>query len=119
MSGVHGQLATTMVLYYCVLGLWGLVFVLRQREIDASYRGALVLAECLAILQIVVGGILLFIGGGNSPRQDSHYLYGVSAVVTLPLVHVFLAGRLPPALAYALGCFFMFGLAIRGIVTAG
>lgn len=105
-----------MVLFYGVLGLWGLFLGVRGMPVSGSYRGALILAQGLAVVQLIAGVALLFLG--PPPRQDAHYLYGISAVLTLPLVHVFLAERIPPPLAYGLGTLFMFGLAIRGIVTA-
>jgi hypothetical protein len=115
MGPIHAQLATTMALYYLVVGLWGLLLGLRRSELDGGYRGALVLALGLAVLQGLVGlGLMVF--EGRFPRE-THYLYGVSAIVTLPLVHWFVATRVNPPLVYGLGCLFMFGLALRGMAT--
>src|SRR4051794_659594 len=107
MAQIHIQIANTMALFYLALGLWGLFLTVRRSGIDASYRAALFLAEGVAVVQVLVGVALLFFG--TYRPSDVHYLYGGSAVVTLPLVHQFLATRFPPTLAYALGCLFMFG----------
>ncbi len=106
-----------MVLFYALVGLWGVVQGIRRKPLDGSYRGALILAEGLGIIQLLVGVLLLFVVSAR-PRDDLHYLYGLSVVVTLPIVNQYLADRrLPAPLAYGLGCLFMAGLAIRGITT--
>jgi hypothetical protein len=115
-SALHDVIARSIVLYFALLGVWGLVLAVRHAPLDASYRGALVIGGVLGVLQVVVGlGLLLM---DARPRDNLHYLYGISILVTLPLVRQYLAGRrLSPPLAYGLGSLFMMGLAIRAITT--
>ena len=115
MGLVHAQLANTMALYYLAVGLWGLFLGVRRTGLDGSYRAALVLALGIAVVQALVGLAMILVEG-RVPRE-THYLYGTSAVVTLPLVHWFVATRVNPPLVYGLGCLFMFGCALRGMVT--
>jgi hypothetical protein len=117
MPAIHATIAQALVLYCTVLGIWGILLGLRSAPVNASYRGALVLAVGMALLEILVGGALLLFLGLRA-RDDLHYLYGLSLIVTLPLAHQYLAGRRMRApLAYGLACLFMAGLAIRGITT--
>ena len=85
---------------------------------DGAYRGALVIGGGLGALQLLVGVVLL-LTLGHGPRDDLHYLYGLSVIVTLPLIHQYLGGRrrVAPTLAYGLGALFMMGLALRGFAT--
>lgn len=115
MTALHGQIAMALVLYYVLVGLWGLGLGLAGRPVDSSYRGALYLAIAVAAVQVVTGVALLLVG--LRPRDDLHPLYGLSLLVTLPVAHQYLARRWRPPLAYGLACLFMAGLAVRGITT--
>ncbi len=121
MVNIHTGIANAMVTYFAIVGLWGIVEGIRNVPLSGSYRAALFLAEGVGVLQGLVGIVLLVLGlAGQSgmPRDDLHFLYGLSVVVTLPLVHQDLAGRrVREPLAYGLACLFMMGLAIRGITT--
>jgi hypothetical protein len=118
MDALHVLVARAMVLYYLLLGLWGLFLAVRRADFDAAYRGALFIGVGLGVVQLLVGVGLFIVG--TRPRDDLHYLYGLSVIVTLPLVHQYLAGRRVAApLAYGLGCLFMMGLSLRGITTGG
>ena len=118
MDMLHVLAARAMVLYYLVVGIWGLFLAVRRAEFDSAYRGALLIGLGLGVAQVLVGLVLVVLG--TRPRDDLHYLYGLSVVVTLPLVHQYLAGRRVPApLAYGLASLFMMGLSLRGITTGG
>ena len=113
---LHVLIARAMVLYYLLVGLWGLLLAVRKVEFDAAYRGALIIGLGLGVAQLLVGVVLFVLG--TRPRDDLHYLYGLSVIVTLPLVHQYLAGRrVRPTLAYGLASLFMMGLTLRGITT--
>ncbi|MBI2755602.1 MAG: hypothetical protein HYX52_02730 [Chloroflexi bacterium] len=117
MVEAHALLANAMRLYFGLVGVWGVVLGLMKRPVDSSYRGALYIAFGLAVVQAAVGVFLVLFG----PRrpEDIHYLYGASVIITLPLVRQYLAGRWDrAALAYGLGCLFMFGLTLRAISTS-
>ena len=116
MVDLHGAIARAIVLYFALLGLWGLVLAVRRAPLDGSYRGALIIGGALGVVQGIVGLVLFALG--LRPRDDLHYLYGLSVIVTLPLVQQYLAGRrVPTTLVYGLACLFIMGLGIRGITT--
>lgn len=117
MGLIHAQVAQAIVLYYASLGLWGLWLGMRRQPVDGAYRGALALALGVATVQVLTGVVLLL--SGAVPREpEVHWLYGLSLLVSLPLAHLYLAGKsMSPPVAYGLACLFMAGLAIRAITT--
>jgi hypothetical protein len=105
------------VLYFALVGVWGLVLAFRkQRDLGPAYRSALIIGVALGVAQAVVGVLLLL--GGARPRDDLHFLYGASVILTLPLVASYIADkRVSRPLAYGLATLFISGLAIRAITT--
>jgi uncharacterized membrane protein len=115
---LHQQVANAIVLYFAALGLWGLVLALARRPFDSAYRGALIIGIILGVAQAIVGVTLVL--GGRQPRDDLHYLYGLSVIVALPLVHQYVSNRRwSRVLTYGLASLFIMGLGIRAITTGG
>jgi len=114
---LHQVVANALVLYFAALGIWGLGLAITRAGFGSAYRGALVLGGVLGVLQALIG-VLLVITGAR-PRDDLHYLYGLSVIVTLPLVYQYLSQRRITriVLVYALACLFIMGLGIRAITT--
>ena len=114
---LHGRVATAIVLYLSVVGLWGLVLGLRGAGPTANFIGALVIFEVAAIAQGLLGLALLL---SRPPSQSLHVLYGFALAVALPLAATLVRKREPRAASFAFGCMALFaaGLAIRGITTA-
>ncbi len=115
---IHRQLANTGVLYMFACGVWGLVLVRRKRAMDANYRGILVIGYVLGDIIGLLGMILLL--SGARPSDALHILYGVLAALAIPAAAVYLQDkpneRKP--LIYGLVSLFVFGVLIRGIITA-
>lgn len=86
---IHQALTNTAMLYFLALGIWGFYRAVRGQSVNSSYTGALVVAEVLMIVNIVVGGLLW--GNGRSAgmaRFDVHVLYGAFVLIFLPFVYV-------------------------------
>ncbi len=117
MAALHATLASTIVLYLVVVGLWGLWLGVRALAPSSSFRGALIIAECAAIAQGLIGLALAL----QRPLHGIHALYGVALVLALPLAATLVRGRAPRGQSIALGIAALFtaGLAIRGITTGG
>jgi len=115
---LHGRVATAIVLYLTIVGLWGLWLGIRGRGPTANYIGALVIAEIAAVVQGLAGVVLLF---GRAPANSVHVLYGFALVAAMPLAATLVRHRPPRAISFAFGFIALFaaGLAIRGITTAG
>jgi heme A synthase len=115
---LHTLIARALVLYFALVGVWGVFIGIRRRELDPAFRGAVVIGVALGVIQALVGVVL--VASGRRPADNLHYLYGASVIVTLPLVASYIADkRFSRPLAYGLATLFMAGLAIRAITTGG
>ena len=116
MLDLHVLISRALVLYYALVGLWGVFLAIRKAALPPAYRGALYIGVGIGVIQAAVGLILLV--SGLSPRDDLHYLYGASVILTLPLVASYLSDKkFSRVLAFGLANLFMAGLAIRAITT--
>lgn len=115
---LHGVLSNSAVLFFLILGVWGLFRAIRKQGVNGSYLGALVIGELIFVAQAVMG-IILALGGGVPGRGAFHYLYGAFALVALPGLFAYLRGD-DSNLAqwyYGLATLFLFGIALRAIST--
>ena len=107
-----------LVLYYAILGVWGVLLAIRKAGLSPSYRGALVIGVGLGVVQAIIGVTLVL--GGFRPEDNLHFLYGASVILTLPLVMSYIVDKkVSRPLAFGLASLFMAGLAIRAITTGG
>jgi hypothetical protein len=115
---LHGRAATALVLYYTVVGLWGLFLGVRNSGPTPGFRGAIGVAVIASVVQGVLGFAVLFLG--NPPRETLHILYGFAVALAMPLAASLVRDRAPRGQSVALGLAALFtaGLAIRGIITA-
>jgi len=118
LTELHTRLATSVVVFAALAGLWALFAYLRRRGVTGSLWGILAAGELLFLAQGVVGLILLL--GGEKPARAVHILYGVVAAIGLPAYFAYSKGRddREAALAYALLCFFLVGIGMRAFGTA-
>jgi hypothetical protein len=115
----HERLAQTVIFYTFAMGAWAALNFFRGKGIDPSYWGALIIGEMMFLAQGVLGVIMLILG--LLPRDLLHLLYGVLVAVSWPGVYIYTQARQERAEAgvYAMISFFMFGLALRAIMTGG
>ncbi len=114
---LHARFGTAIVYYLLALGAWGILLGARGRGPSSSYRGALVIAEIVAVAQGALGVLALV---ARPPANSLHLLYGVALALALPLAATYVRGRTPrqTSLVFGLVAFFAAGLAIRGLTTA-
>ena len=118
MVELHQLIARMLVLYFALVGIWGVFLGLRRQPFNSAFRGALLIGVGLGVLQAVVGVALVL--NGQRPIDNLHYLYGATVILTLPLVASYLSDKkISRPLAYGLTTLFMAGLAIRAITTGG
>jgi hypothetical protein len=119
LSFVHGRIAQTILFFALAMGLWAAWSYFRKEGVNSSYWGALVVGEILVIGQGILG--LLMVIGGKMPADLIHFLYGVLVALGWPAVYIYTNARATrsEAAIYALVSFFIFGLGIRAIMTAG
>ena len=107
-----------LVLYYAIVGVWGLFLAFRKSGLSPSYRGALIIGVGLGVVQAIIGITLVL--GGLRPEDNLHFLYGASVILTLPLVMSYIVDKkVSRPLIFGLATLFMAGLAIRAITTGG
>ena len=115
---IHQRIAYASMLYMLVVGIWGLVGYLRKDSVKPSYLGALLVGQGLVVAQVLLGGLML--GGGLAPGNPMHYLYGFTALISLPLAYSYNQGRSDrrALLVYAIVALFVFGAGVRATTTA-
>ena len=114
---LHDRLSITVMLFMVALGSWGIVAYLRGGSLSGSYAGALAIGEALIVVQVVAGVAML--ATGARPPSATHYLYGITGILVLPFAWSYLRSRSPrqALLIYSLIAMFIFGLAVRGMIT--
>lgn len=122
---LHDRLSVTCALFTFAIGLWALGLFVRKRGLSANFLGAVAVGEGLLVVQGLIGAVLMF-GEGLQPARWVHLLYGLLAALIWPFLFTYTrqtpAGAAPPRLEAALWCagsFFLWGLVMRAITTAG
>lgn len=113
----HDRLATTMILFFLGVGLWGLIEFARGGQLGGSIAGMLIIGQVLVVVQGALGMVLFAFD--NRPEDLVHLLYGFTAALVLPFVWSYVRDRAPRQglLMYSLVALFIVGLAIRGMTT--
>lgn len=114
---LHQGFSRVVLVYSLLMALWGLFLYARGSNPSGGYLGALVLAEGVAILQGLIGLVLVL--QGHRPADALHYLYGVVAVLVLPGAYLYSSRGTErrDSLIFGLAGLFLVGVAIRGIAT--
>ena len=116
MLALHGRLGVALGLYFTALGLWGIVLGLLGSGPSPSFRGGVVIAEVVVVLQGTLG-VLLYVSKGT---EWIHALYGLALLAAMPLAASVARDYPPRRMSFALGLAALFsaGLVVRGISTA-
>ena len=114
---LHGAVSWTTLIFFALMGLWGLIRALRKYSVDGSFMGAMVIGEGLFILQALLGLILVITGA--LPGRTVHFLYGAFALVALPGLFAYLKGEDDNQAQwyYAIAILFLAGVSLRAIGT--
>jgi hypothetical protein len=113
----HDRLATTIILFFVVAGVWGLFEYARGGQLGGNIAGALIIGQVLVVIQGALGMVLFL--WGDRPDDMVHLLYGFTAALVLPFAWSYMRDRAPRQglLIYSLIALFVVGLAIRGMGT--
>ena len=117
---VHGRVATAMVLFAAIAGVWGMVDYFRHRAVTPNYWGVIVVGNIVALIQAAIG-VVLALQGRPLTRGWIHILYGVVLALWIPLIQVFNRNRegRQELLMCGLVSLFEAGIALRAITTSG
>ena len=118
LTAIHERLATSMLLFLAVAGIWGLGSAALKRGMTGSYWGMLAIGELLIVAQAITG-VVLWLDGAR-PARGIHILYGVVALLTLPGYFAYSKGQDDPRTARSFGliCLFLVGISLRAMSTA-
>ena len=116
MLALHGRLGVALGLYFTALGLWGIALGALGSGPSPSFRGAVVIAEAVVVVQGLLGA-LLYVRTGT---EWIHALYGLALLAAMPLAATVVRDYTPRRTSFALGLAALFsaGLVVRGITTA-
>jgi hypothetical protein len=89
----HDRLATTIILFFLVAGVWGLIEYARGGVIGGAIAGILVVGQILVLVQGALG-MVLFVWG-DRPSDMVHLLYGFTAALVPALRLELLSGSQP------------------------
>jgi hypothetical protein len=114
---LHDRLAVTLILFMFVTGGWGAIAFARGGSLSGSFAGTLAIGQILVMAQVLAGLALIFFG--VRPPDPTHYLYGATAILTLPFIWTYARRRdaRQALMMYALAALFIFGLGVRGMMT--
>lgn len=114
---LHDNLSTTVILFFLVVGLWGLLEFARGGALTGSIVGALIISQVLIVVQGAFG-LVLYINGPR-PSDPVHILYGLTAALIMPFLWMYFRERAPrqTLFFFSLISLFIVGLAIRGMAT--
>jgi hypothetical protein len=124
MPEVHEYVGFAVVAVFTVGWVWGAVVLVRRREPGRHFWMWLVVAQVVAVLQALIGLVLLAL----DYRPDSwlHYVYGFGPLVVLLIAHATArdlqkttpdARPIPSWIVFAAAAFICFGLSLRALMT--
>lgn len=88
---LHGQIAVAVVRSRLILGIRGLGNALHGAGASPGYRGALVVGEGLALVQVVLGAALR--AAGPRPPAPIHDRHSALVLPLLPVIHGLARGQ--------------------------
>ena len=84
MPELHGVLSRAIVMFAAVAGFYGLYLYFRKQTVTPSYWGIIVVGNLLTLAQGALGLLMAF--SGAQTREWVHILYGVTAVMWIPII---------------------------------
>lgn len=118
MSDVHRVVGFVVVATFAVGWLFGLALWIAKRQAGDWFWRWLVAAQLVAILQALLGVVLLAMG--RRPTDWLHLVYGFGPILILGIGHVLARDenfRDRPWIPFAFASFICFGLTLRALMT--
>ncbi|MGZ5352630.1 MAG: hypothetical protein ACXWX6_05530 [Actinomycetota bacterium] len=118
MSDLHRFVGYAVVGIFSIGWLAGLALWVARRQAAEWFWRWLVAAQVVAIVQALVGTVLLLLGRRSSDWL--HYVYGYGPILILAVAHALARDenfRRRPWVPFALASFICFGLTLRALMT--
>jgi peptidoglycan/LPS O-acetylase OafA/YrhL len=115
---IHRYVGYVVVGIFTIGWLFGLGLWIARREPGDWFWRWLVAAQTVAIVQALIGAILLL--AGHRPPTALHYVYGFGPLVVFAIAHVLGREdpfRTRPWIPFAMASFISFGLSLRALAT--
>jgi len=115
---LHRYVGLVVVGIFTIRWLLALVQWISRREAGDWFWRWLVAAQTVAIVQALIGVILLL--AGRRPTTALHYVYGFGPLVVFAIAHVLGREdpfRTRPWIPFAMASFISFGLSLRALTT--
>jgi heme A synthase len=115
---IHRAVGFVVVAIFTSGWLFGLVLWVARREAGDWFWRWLVAAQVVAIVQALIGLILVL--AGRTPTTWLHYVYGFGPIAIFAIGHLLAreeAFRSKPWAPFALASFISFGLSVRALTT--
>jgi hypothetical protein len=121
----HGFIARALILFTLAAGVYGLAEFLRKKPVSPDYWGVIVVGNLLALGQGALGAWMR-LNGAVPGRGWVHVIYGVVAVLWIPIIQIgynqFLKedhAQHLETLVCAIVSLFEFLIALRAFTTGG
>jgi hypothetical protein len=117
-SEIHLYVGFAVVSIFAMGWLWGLGIWISRRDPGQPFWWWLTAAQVIALLQALIGSVLLLMG--RRPTDWLHLVYGYGPILIFGVGHSLAREeqfRSKPWAAFALASFICFGLTLRALMT--
>ena len=118
MVGIHETVGFVVIGIFTIGWIFGLVLWVSRRAAGAWFWRWLTAAQVIAILQALIGVILVI--SGKRPTTWLHYVYGFGPLVIFAIGHALARDEMfrgKPWAPFAMASFISFGLSLRALMT--
>jgi CDP-diglyceride synthetase len=116
---LHANLLFTILLVFGLIGLWALILGLLRRPIGQWLHSGMAIGVLLIVAECILGAIVI-VQGLRPIRTEMHILYGIIALLTIPIAHSSARNReaRSQGLIYAFACMCVCVFVLRAVEMA-
>ena len=118
LTDIHTLVGRSFSMFALAVTVLGLFYYLRDRTPDGSFFGAVIIGEGLAVLQVLIGILLIVLG--RAPGRPIHFLYGALVALMWPAAYSYTRdseGTNRETIVWVLISAFLFGVSLRATGT--
>lgn len=116
---LHANLLFTILMVFGVLALWALILGLLRRPVGQWLFSGMAIGVLLVLAESILG-VIMIVQGLRPVRTEMHILYGVIALLTIPIAHSSARNReaRSQGLIYAFACMCVCVFVLRAVEMA-